>query len=206
MKLRGKHVLVVEDNWLVADQLSSLITCAGGTVCGPSPEIDQAFRLASRQRLHGAVLDVQLKDGTAQPVATVLRRRHVPFLVISGMDRTELPDGLRKAPFLAKPLDGLEFLDLAGEAFARSADTPGGKIADARLPRVGLAQRLCAELVALTGSGDGAVNLDLLPRRLSATWAEVDRAAHAARERGWLVQRGRSVSLTELGRQLVRTQ
>jgi hypothetical protein len=50
------------------------------------------------------VLDVQLADGFADPIARQLQDRHIPFIVVTGYERATLPYGLREAPYMQKPI------------------------------------------------------------------------------------------------------
>ncbi len=197
MSLQGKRVLVVEDNWLMADEVSSLIRDAGGTVCGPVPTTAKAFELASHERLDGAVLDVRLRDGTSAPLAGALRRSKVPFIVVSGFERAGVPRGMRMAPFVAKPLRGPMFLALADQIFQSGSRRPP----PAEPPSLpDLADRLRDEMRALTGTSGGLIMLEILGRRLHVPWHTLYRAAVLAEHHGWLTIKGLSARLTEQGR------
>ncbi len=198
MGLQGKRVLVVEDNWLMADEVSSLIREAGGTVCGPVPTTAKAFEVASHERLDGAVLDVRLRDGTSAPLAGALRRSKVPFIVVSGFERSGVPRGMRLAPFVAKPLRGPMFLALADQTFQSTGHRRPPPVAPHALPE--LAERLREEMRALTGNTGGLIMLEILGRRLHVPWNTLYRAAVQAEHNGWLTIKGLSARLTEQGR------
>lgn len=199
MSLQGRRVLVVEGNRLVAEQLTALIETAGGTVRGPAPTVERAFSLAFREELDGAVLDVRLKDGTSVPIASALRKRGVPFLVISDLESAMIPWGLQRAPLLAKPILGPDFISMARRTFGLR--NQGGLSADESKQRLlDLADRLRAELLALTGTHGSLVLLDILPKRLGASRDQVHRAAVLAEHKGWIIRKGSGVCLTDLGR------
>lgn len=198
MDLQGKRVLVVEDNDLLAEQLSTLIETAGGMVFGPAPSVERAFPLAFGNELDGAVLDVRVKDGTSVPIANVLRKRQIPFFVISGLESSAVPWGMQRAPFLAKPFLGPDFLSIARQTFGLGNRNAPPLEANRRL--LDLSCRLRAEMAALTGNYGSPVMLDILPRRLGASRDQVQRAAILAESNGWITRKGSAIRLTDLGR------
>jgi CheY-like chemotaxis protein len=118
--LQGKKVLVAEDNFLVADNLSTLLKNSGCSVVGPAPGLEQALRLARWSTLDGAVVDVNLRGEYSFPVADLLRERRVPFLFIVWSEvPLIIPESLRFAPQLSKPLDS-DLLAVATREFCRS--------------------------------------------------------------------------------------
>ena len=200
MSLQGCRVLVVEDNYLVAEQMASFLGKAGAAVCGPFTTNAKALPLAVSEKLHGAVLDVRLVDGTSAPVAQALRRRYVPFVVVSGYGSACIPRGMRKAPFLAKPILGDELIALAARRF-RLPDN--GSAPEATTELLDLAYRVRMELLALTGKSGVAVLVDILPKRLRTPPYMIDHALLLAERNGWLIRKGQSVRLTELGRSTI---
>lgn len=202
MDLQGRRILVVEDNDLAAEQLAALIETAGGLVFGPVPSVERAFPLAFGEELDGAVLDVRLKDGTSVPIASVLRKRQIPFFVISGVESSALPWGMQRAPFLAKPFLGPDFVSIARQTFGlRDRNEPPLEETNRRL--LDLSYRLRAQLVSLTGNYGSPVMLDILPKRLGASREQVDRAAVIAERNGWITRNGSAIRLTDLGRSKV---
>lgn len=101
------RILVVEDCYLEADALSSLLNESGYEVVGPAGRLNEAMTLASAQPLDGALLDIDLGGERSFDVAAALRRRSVPVAFISGYDRSIVPDSrdLQAIPFVAKPFE-----------------------------------------------------------------------------------------------------
>ncbi len=197
MSLHGCRVLVVEDNYAMGERVASLIQEAGAAICGPFPTIGKALPLALNENLSGAILDVMVRDGTSVSIAEALRRRQVPFVVVSGYGRAVVPHGMRRAPFLAKPIVDCDLIGLAARYFRlpdkESAGETTGELLD-------LADRARRELLALTGNSGIMVMADTLPKRLRTPASTVDRAILLAERKGWLVRKGPGVRLTELGR------
>jgi CheY-like chemotaxis protein len=100
------RVLVVEDEALMAYDLSDQLTEAGFTVVGPALEAAQALELLAREGCDVAVLDVNLGNGTtSEPIALELKRRAIPFIVASGYSRDQHPSAaFLGAPQLMKPI------------------------------------------------------------------------------------------------------
>lgn len=104
--LRGRHVLVVEDEMLVAMELEWVLRERGCIVLGPAATVDRAVALIGEGRPDAALLDLNLNGQSALPVAAALNGRGVPFVVVSGYSETQsqAPE-LSRAPWLAKPVD-----------------------------------------------------------------------------------------------------
>lgn len=123
--LRGKRVLVVEDEALVAMLVEDSLLEAGAKVVGTASTVGEALLLiegaASDGGLNVAVLDVKLAGETVSPVADRLATLGVPFLFATGYgegcDRGVHAD----APVLAKPFDP-EVLLTAVEGLAAGDD------------------------------------------------------------------------------------
>ena len=116
--LQGRKILVVEDNFLVADHLSRVLREAGWTVLGPAPNAEWALPLARQDDLSGAVLDVRVAGGTSLAIAVELNARRVPYLVVTGYDPRGIPREMGNAPFMSKPIDAQVLVRLAQQAFA----------------------------------------------------------------------------------------
>ncbi|MDG4878777.1 response regulator [Mesorhizobium sp. WSM4935] len=104
--LSGLRILVVEDSFLVALDLSDELTDAGCDVVGPAPSVKQALKQIDGIELDGAVLDVNLQGERSFPLAEHLAARDVPFVFLTGYDSTTVfPDQFRDSPRLSKPVD-----------------------------------------------------------------------------------------------------
>jgi CheY-like chemotaxis protein len=101
------RILVVEDCYLEAAELSHLLTGCGYEVVGPVGQLSEAMSLATGQALDGALLDIDLGGERSFGVASTLQRRSVPLAFISGYDPIIVPDSheLRAVPFVAKPFE-----------------------------------------------------------------------------------------------------
>lgn len=97
------RVLVVEDEAIVAIDIAEQLVQAGFVVVGPAPSVAKALRLIVEEGCDVAVLDVNLRDETAEPVARELRSRRTPFLFMSAVSRDHLPAEFNDKVLLPKP-------------------------------------------------------------------------------------------------------
>ena len=92
MKLDGKRILLVEDEYFIVQDLARAFTLKGATVLGPVATVSDALRLvASAGPLDGAVLDINLQGEMVYPVADALMNRGVPFVFSTAYDREAIP-------------------------------------------------------------------------------------------------------------------
>lgn len=100
--LANIHILVVEDELLIALSLEAIFADAGAhvTICG---SLSEAFGVA-QESFDVAVLDVRLPDGEVFPLAEQLVRRNVPLVFHSGhSDTNRLTERFQGAVALEKP-------------------------------------------------------------------------------------------------------
>jgi DNA-binding response OmpR family regulator len=119
--LAAKKVLIVEDNFLIAQDLRAVLRGAGYAVCGTAATIAAALQLLLDEKPDGVLLDVGLRDADALPVALALDACGVPFVVITGYDREQLPPALRDRPCLSKPYSPDTLVALAFRTFSPAA-------------------------------------------------------------------------------------
>jgi DNA-binding response OmpR family regulator len=101
--LEGCRVLIAEDNPFVAFELGQYLMDFGCEAVGPAGTVDDALRLAKEEMLDGALLDLNLRDQSALPVARELMARGIPLILITGYDDDAIPGELASVPRLRKP-------------------------------------------------------------------------------------------------------
>ena len=85
MTLHGQHILVAEDSYFIAQELTEALEREGAKVVGPVATVDDARRLVlEATKLDGAVLDVNLGGEMIWPVADLLFSRHVRLVFATG--------------------------------------------------------------------------------------------------------------------------
>jgi len=105
--LRGKTILIVEDEYLVADDLRHYLEACGATVGGPAGSVKQALLLISalNARLDAAVLDINLGKERVYPVADKLLEEGVPIVFATGYEELLLAKPYLGVAHIAKPID-----------------------------------------------------------------------------------------------------
>lgn len=102
--LLGRRVLVVEDEFFLAEDLVGALHGLGAEVVGPVPAAGEALTLISLdQRIDLAVIDLNLLGDTAFGVGDALLARSVPFVIATGYGREFLPARFRHLPYCEKP-------------------------------------------------------------------------------------------------------
>ncbi|KKC24804.1 response regulator [Sphingomonas sp. SRS2] len=102
--LARRRILVVEDEYFLADDLDGALTDAGAKVLGPLPSVKEAARfIASEPSIDAAVLDINLHGEMVFPVADALRERGIPFAFATGYDQLALPARFADVPRIEKP-------------------------------------------------------------------------------------------------------
>ncbi|MBR0664751.1 response regulator [Roseomonas hellenica] len=104
----GLSVLIVEDDWLVADAIERQVDEIGGWVVGPVASVAEAMLALSRAMPDLALLDINLGRETSYAIADALAARGTPFIFVTAYDRSILPDRFAKRPLLSKPLSSAE--------------------------------------------------------------------------------------------------
>ena len=116
--LSGLRLLVVEDEYMVADHIGMMLDDLGCEVAGFASTVAEALDLVRSERLDGVLLDGNLNGESSGPVAIELRSRSIPFVVATGYGKLELDaEALNGAPRLAKPFSTREFERVLGATF-----------------------------------------------------------------------------------------
>lgn len=103
--LNGARILVVEDEYYLAEDLAGALRGAGAEVVGPVGSIGQAEAPLAAGAIDGAVLDMNLRGEPAFALAERLQTADVPFVIVSGYSREALPAFLGPVPALEKPIE-----------------------------------------------------------------------------------------------------
>ena len=106
-------MLVVEDEFLVALDMRTILTEAGFQVLGHAGSVAAAISLICRQHPDAVLLDNNLNGRSVAPVAVALSARGVPFAFVTGNDRKGLPAAFAGAPAVRKWLDSAWLVAMA---------------------------------------------------------------------------------------------
>lgn len=113
--LRNCHILIVEDEYLLADELRLELSDEGAVVVGMTSTVDEALELLEAEdRLDGAILDVNLGGEPVFPVADRLIERSVPFLFTTGYDASIIPPRFDGIVRCEKPINTRRVIQAIG--------------------------------------------------------------------------------------------
>ena len=101
----GPRILVVEDDAIIGVDLADQLTELGCDVVGVIASVREAIEAIDTIGCDIAVLDVNLGDETAAPIAAKLTLLQIPFVTLTGYASDQCPPELRTSgPVLFKPV------------------------------------------------------------------------------------------------------
>jgi DNA-binding NtrC family response regulator len=104
--LRDCRILVVEDEYYLADEMATELGDAGAVVLGPVGTVEDALRLIEEESsVDAAVLDISLRGEKVFPVADRLAERSIRFVFVTGYDKLAIPNLYRHVVRCEKPVD-----------------------------------------------------------------------------------------------------
>lgn len=124
--LAGLHILVVEDEVMVAMMLEDMVQEFGCSVDLAS-NIEDALATIRRHAPDGVLLDMNIHGQKTTAVAEELVRQSVPFLLVTGYGAGDGdPPVIKTAPRLPKPFKEDDLGRKMAEVFVpKSTDSPG---------------------------------------------------------------------------------
>lgn len=101
----GASVLIVEDDWLVAETVAAHVDALGCSVLGPAASVAEVLMAMTCARPDlVAVLDVNLGRETSFLIADALAAQGTPCVVLTGYERALVPERHASRPLLRKPV------------------------------------------------------------------------------------------------------
>lgn len=102
--LVGRNLLIVEDEYFLADDMRAALEQNGATVIGPVGDLDDARAiLDGDMRIDAAVLDINLHGEAVFPLANTLRELGIPFVFATGYSEAAIPSEFAAVPRWEKP-------------------------------------------------------------------------------------------------------
>ena len=107
--LRGKRILVVEDEWAQAAVVRDTLEDVGAIVVGLAADCREACDILDGTAADAAVLDLHLAVGTGHMLAHLLELRGIPYVIATGhvAEATKVHPGVS---VLQKPFRGEELV------------------------------------------------------------------------------------------------
>jgi hypothetical protein len=91
-RLSGCRILVVEDEYFVADDLKGELEAHGAKVVGPVGDLGAGQDQVSRDDFDVAVVDIKLHDKFTWPIADELIQKKIPFGFVTGYEAGIIPE------------------------------------------------------------------------------------------------------------------
>lgn len=113
--LRGARVLVIEDEYYIADDLRRVLDGAGALVVGPMSTLSKAHQALDEGEFDCAVIDLNLHGQSAVPIADRLVEQKKSFAIATGYDSEVVPERLKGIPRIEKPFEPAAVLQLVEE-------------------------------------------------------------------------------------------
>jgi len=117
-------ILIVEDEYLIADDLMQVLLDQGADVIGPIATLDAAMAAVAERRPDLAVLDINLRGQPVFPLADLLTAQRVPFVFTTGYDAGAIPERFTAAPRHEKPIRVADLLATLGRLATRRPEAP----------------------------------------------------------------------------------
>ena len=113
------RLIVVEDNFSVADSLRFVLDSHGFDVVGMAGRVETALDLVATTPFDLAVLDIDLHGEIVTPVADAVRALSKPIVFVTGYnDEALLPQHLAELVRLEKPIDADQLANVILEIVA----------------------------------------------------------------------------------------
>jgi CheY-like chemotaxis protein len=104
--LMGRRVLVIEDEYFLADDIVRALMALGARIVGPYGDLDEATRVVDRDiTIDAAIVDINLRNKMVFPLARLLRSRKVPLVFTTGYDKISIEPEFQDVQLWGKPLD-----------------------------------------------------------------------------------------------------
>ncbi|MDK4742666.1 response regulator [Rhizobium sp. LEGMi198b] len=101
----GRRILIVEDEYLLANEARRQLLKLGAIVIGPTARVDQALELIQDEDVDAAILDVHLDGEMVFPVAERLDELKIPYVFATGYDPSIIPARFTGFVLCEKPIE-----------------------------------------------------------------------------------------------------
>lgn len=122
--LEQRRILVVEDEYFIADDIARALRNAGACVVGPVATVEEAAALLEREAIDAALLDINLRGETILPLVEALAERGIRFAFATGYDEDALPSRFADIPCVPKPFRADQLTAMAA-ALVEGLKQPG---------------------------------------------------------------------------------
>jgi FOG: CheY-like receiver len=106
--LTGRRILLVEDEYFIAEDMLRRLEEAGAQVVGPCATVPLALELLEREvgEIHLALVDVNVAGQTSYALVDRLLELAIPVALATGYDSPAVAAEYRDLPTFQKPVSG----------------------------------------------------------------------------------------------------
>lgn len=98
------RILIVEDEFIIADEIASIIEGLGHSIVGPAGTLEEAGSMVADERIDFAILDANLRGHSSAELAQSLAEHAVPFCVCTGYRIDDIRATFGDIPVVQKPV------------------------------------------------------------------------------------------------------
>ena len=118
--IRGRRILIAEDEAMIALDLESVLQDLGCEIIGPVADVADLLQQFEAHHPDGALLDINLRGKQVFAVLPRLIQQGVPVIITSGYDDvTLIPQDFRELPRISKPFNQTALRELCVTVFAK---------------------------------------------------------------------------------------
>ena len=122
LPLAGKRILLVEDEYYIADDLRRTLNAAGADIVGPFSTVAKAQEALDQGEFDCAVIDLNLHGESGLQLADRLTEQGKSFAIATGYGSGAVPDRYRGVPRIEKPFDPSALLQIVRQLSCAQGD------------------------------------------------------------------------------------
>jgi DNA-binding NtrC family response regulator len=104
----GFRILIIEDSPVIAMATEEMLRASGYVPAGPIGNMASALEYVENGEMDGAIVDLNIRGAKTFGLFSILKRRNVPFLIMSGYADWKMPDEWADRPRLQKPFSEVQ--------------------------------------------------------------------------------------------------
>lgn len=99
------RILIVEDEYFIAQDIAYVLESGGATVLGPVSDETGAYEMLYTATPDCVLLDINLGERSSFAFAAALNALSIPFIFMTGYTADSLPEQFRDVALLQKPFN-----------------------------------------------------------------------------------------------------
>ena len=111
-RLEGTRILLIEDEYYIADDVRRILVAAGAEVVGPVGTLETAEAAVRSEQFDCALVDLNLHGESAAPLAERMAALDLPLAITTGYGSPAVPEHLQGVPRIEKPYDPSIMVDV----------------------------------------------------------------------------------------------